>query len=710
MRMSVRPDGEAADRLALLGRRAEAAHLLDRERVVAQALGERPVVLLREDRGGHEHHHLLAGVGGLEGGAQRDLRLAVADVSTDETVHRALGFHVGLDELDRLPLVGRLGVRERGLELAQPVRVGLEGVPAPALALRVEVQQLAGELLRGPAGARLHRLPARAAELGEGRRVAVGADVAGDLRQLVRRHEDLVGALELQVQVVARDPGDGLGVEAREAPDPVVLVHDVVARAQVGERAQQPAAAARRTDRRAPAVDQAVLGDRGQLEPGRDEAVPQGRLLEDEAGLVIGLPAGLDALEVVGGALAPAPVGPGDQRRVTGAHELLELRLGLVERAGGEFGGLGAELERLRARDRGQAGRAARVELGEDAVGLDVEAVRVGVVEGGADVVPVVAQRRLDVLLGGQDQRRLRGQQLEQVAEVVDGQQLGDVGPRVRLLERRDLGQLAVLGGELRRGRDLDAVGIAERPLREGREPAQGLDLVVEQVDADRALLRRRIDVQQAAADRELPAVLDLVDALVAGRDEIRRRLVEVEQLAGPQREAVRPQRGVGDLLAQRDGAHHDYGGFGSRTALEDRVERRDPEADQVGGRAQMRLVGDAAARVEADGPGAQPGAQVGGEVARRAVVAGDHDGGPPRVALGQRRDHVRPQRLRHERARVRRRQRFGVGVQIELGEERSEAHGARRTTARGGAARSASESRTGSDPLSRRDSRGLTP
>ena len=142
----------------------------------------------------------------------------------------------------------------------------------------------------------------------------------------------------------------------------------------------------------------------------------------------------------------------------------------------------------------------------------------------------MVAQRRLDVLLGGDDDLRALGDQVEQRAEVLDRQQLGDV--RAVLVGRGDLGQLAVLGRELGGGRDLDAVGLAELALREGREPAQRLDLDVEQVDADGALLGRRVDVEQAAADRELAALLDLVDALVAGGDELRRGLVEVEQVA----------------------------------------------------------------------------------------------------------------------------------------------------------------------------------
>ena len=143
--------------------------------------------------------------------------------------------------------------------------------------------------------------------------------------------------------------------------------------------------------------------------------------------------------------------------------------------------------------------------------------------------------------------------------EVLDRQQLGDIGPLGLVLERSDLGQLAMLGRELGRGGDLDHLGVAERALGEGREPAQRLDLVAEQVDPDRAVLGRREQVEQAAADRELAAVLDLVDALVAGRDEVERGLVEVDQLADAQLEAVRAHRGIGHLLRQRDGADHDH-------------------------------------------------------------------------------------------------------------------------------------------------------
>ena len=120
---------EGRRRVARLLRRAEARDHVDRERVVAQALAERAEVLLGEHRGRHQEHHLLAVLGGLERGAQRDLGLAVADVAADQAVHRARLLHVGAHGLDRLELVGRLAVREGALELELPLasRAGRRG-------------------------------------------------------------------------------------------------------------------------------------------------------------------------------------------------------------------------------------------------------------------------------------------------------------------------------------------------------------------------------------------------------------------------------------------------------------------------------------------------------------------------------------------------------------------------------------------------------
>ena len=136
MRMSTSPAVEGGDGLLLLLGRAEAADVVDRERVVLEALGEGAEVLLGEDRRRRQHEHLLAVVGRLERGAQRDLGLAVADVAADEAVHRLRALHVGLDVLDRLALVGRLLPGEARLELAQPLGVLGEGVALAAACAR----------------------------------------------------------------------------------------------------------------------------------------------------------------------------------------------------------------------------------------------------------------------------------------------------------------------------------------------------------------------------------------------------------------------------------------------------------------------------------------------------------------------------------------------------------------------------------------------
>jgi hypothetical protein len=201
----------------------------------------------------------------------------------------------------------------------------------------------------------------------------------------------------------------------------------------------------------------------------------------------------------------------------------------------------------------------ARVERGGDRVGLDVEVVGVVVVERRAHVLPVVGQRRGDVLLGGDEDGRI-GREVEEGLEAVDGQQLGHVRTVLGVLERGDLRQLAVLGRELGGGRDLDRLGLAEAALGEGGEEADRLDLDVEEVDAHRAVLGGRVEVEDAAAHGELPTVVDLVDALVAGGHELLADLVEVEQVADADGERVRAQRRIGHLLAQGHGADDDHG------------------------------------------------------------------------------------------------------------------------------------------------------
>ena len=97
-------------------------------------------MLLREDRGGHDDRDLLAVLDSLESGAERDFGLAVPDIADDEPVHRPAALHVALGVLDRLQLVGSLGVREGVLHLDLPGRVTPEREPLCGLARGVEAE------------------------------------------------------------------------------------------------------------------------------------------------------------------------------------------------------------------------------------------------------------------------------------------------------------------------------------------------------------------------------------------------------------------------------------------------------------------------------------------------------------------------------------------------------------------------------------------
>ncbi len=619
--------------------------MVDGQRQVAHPLGEVAVVLLGEDRRRREDQHLLAVGRRLDRGAQRHLGLAEADVAADQPVHRPLRLHVGLDRVDRVELVDGLLVRELGLELLDQLAVRREPVTTTGAPLGVEVDQLARHLVRGLARAGLDRLPALAAELRQRRMPRSAGHVAGDLGQLVDGDEDLVVAVVLELEVVARDAADGLGVEAVEARDPVVLVDHVVAGPQVGEAAQRvPAPAA--PPRLVVGVGlapphQTVVRQHRQLHARGDEAVTQVR--DHEPGslaveVAVADPLRPDPRQVVRRAVAVALTPPGDDGPVAGPQQLLELGLRRGQVAGRQVARLRVQLQVLVLQQAGDPQLGAVAQLLQDDVGLDVEVAGVLVVERGGDVLPLVVQRRGDLLVGDQHDDRVVGHQVEEATEAVDRQQVGDVevlvaaggllalGPAQR---RGDLRRLAVLGGQLRRRRDLDPLELAERTLGEDRERTDRLDLDVEQVDADRVVLGRREDVEDPAADRELPAVADLVDALVAAADQVLGAVVEVEQLADLQQEPVGTQLRVGHRLRQCDRRGDDDRGLLVRTVAlgvgEQRVERRHAHADEVRRRVELRLVGDPARRVEADRSRVQPRAQVAGQLAGGLVVRRDH-------------------------------------------------------------------------------------
>ncbi len=354
-RTSTLPGGEVGEDALHVGGPPEARDHLDPDRKVSVALPEGVPVLLSEDRRRGQEERLLAGDRDRERGADGHLGLPEADVAADEAIHRPRSLEVLLDGFDRPLLVGRLGVREARLELLHEVVLDVVRVAGRPLTLRVEREELSGELPRAGAGARLDELPRLAAELRERGRSAVRAHVARHLADLLVRDVQPVVALEGEEEVVARDARHGLRLEAEELPDAVVLVDDVVARPQVGEaleRAAEPCVCSRR-----PLPEDLRVGQQDESEVARDEAATRGRDGEGEAG-VVGQrrSAGLedDRLDPAEERLRPErlpSVGKGDDDTVAAADEAKQVALGLREAARGHGGALRLERMRLAARE-----------------------------------------------------------------------------------------------------------------------------------------------------------------------------------------------------------------------------------------------------------------------------------------------------------------------------------------------------------------------
>jgi hypothetical protein len=433
---------------------------------------------------GREDERLLAVRGDRERGPHRDLGLAEADVAADESIHRTRRLEVLLDHLDRRLLVGGLLVGEARLQLLEQVAVDVVGDAGRPLAAGVEGEKLAGELAGARARPRLQVLPGLAAEARERGHVPVGPDVAGDLADLLVRDVEAVVSPEAEEEVVARDAGDSLRLEAEQLGDSVILVHDVVARAEVGEALERTAETDVRP-RRALAEDLRVGKEDG-IELAEHDSAAGGRDGEEKRRLVRQRIArleqdGLDPPEEPLRAQRLAAVGERHDDPVPAADIAEEVAFGLREPAGGDRRALRLECVWLAGRKLGELDRAGQAEVDAQLLPDSLPGI-VGLPD---EIDP--GKRRHEVI-------RHAGR-LSLFAE-----------PGPHEIE-------PALGGRVD-GRLLESV---QRPLGEGRERPQGLDLVPEELDADRLPARRGEDVDEAAPHGELPSLLGLVDPFVTG-------------------------------------------------------------------------------------------------------------------------------------------------------------------------------------------------
>ena len=165
--------GQVVGDLPHLFRAFHAAQVLDPHGEFFQPVVERSVMLQGEDRGRNQHGDLFRVGDGLESGADRDLGLAEADVAADQPVHRRAALHILLDQLRGGLLVGRVFVDERGFQLVLQVTVRRICETFARLALGVQRDQLAGDVLDRLFRVQLHALPGARSQLVDFRRLAV---------------------------------------------------------------------------------------------------------------------------------------------------------------------------------------------------------------------------------------------------------------------------------------------------------------------------------------------------------------------------------------------------------------------------------------------------------------------------------------------------------------------------------------------------------
>src|SRR6185437_2701596 len=162
-------------------------------------------------------------------------------------------------------------------------------------------------------------------------------------------------AAEREQEVVAGDAGYRVRLEPEQLPDAVILVHHVIAGAEVGE-GLQGAAAEPALARRA-ATEDLVVGQQDEPELAPDEAATGGRDGEEQLRLLRQVVARierarLDPAEEVLCAQRLAAVREGDDDPLARADQRRELALRLGETARGDRRPLRLEGERLRLRER----------------------------------------------------------------------------------------------------------------------------------------------------------------------------------------------------------------------------------------------------------------------------------------------------------------------------------------------------------------------
>ena len=463
-----------------------------------EARRERLEVLLGQNRRGREHRDLLGVHGRYERRAHGDLRLAVAGVAADEPVHRLARREVLLHRFDRGSLVRRLLVGKRGLEGLDPVAVHVVGEARHRLAPGLRVEECRGEVRDRALGVQLVLRPLLAVQAVEPHLLPAHPDVAREEVCVGRRHVEHAAVRVLDREDLAPDSVYQYLRRADVAPHAVVDVHHVLPGLDVVEVGETLPAGDRGI---APVVD---------LAAGEDAV----RLRHDDE------PADLEpAREVVGGHHQRSA--PPCRRDVL----LKALSRGVEE----------LRMVRFLCAELGEAGQRRRLEVARG----DAARSRVSGEHPGRERARLPESRGVVAVVLEREQRAAGWQQVQ------------------KRLYRAGFPLPPALGG----GQQLAGVNSADRQLRRRVEGSQALQLVAEELGADRELVAWAPGVHDAAPHRVVALLLHERSAPVAQVRETGGERGEPEAAAAGRERNTCGRRAGGHWRGERGKCRHHHAG-----------------------------------------------------------------------------------------------------------------------------------------------------
>ena len=134
-------------RLFLLRRTSETTHQIHIHRKILHPLRKRIVNLLCQNGCRSKIRYLLAVLHRLEGCTDCNLRLAVAHIPANQSVHYFMTLHISLCGFNCKNLILSLIKREKLFKLSLPYRILAEGISVLLLTLGVQLHQVSCNLL-----------------------------------------------------------------------------------------------------------------------------------------------------------------------------------------------------------------------------------------------------------------------------------------------------------------------------------------------------------------------------------------------------------------------------------------------------------------------------------------------------------------------------------------------------------------------------------